>query len=120
MANRRTSKRGFGSIRKLPSGRFQARYASPDGRTVTAPATFTARIDAEAWLAAERRHVEAPEAWVSPKARLELARRAAEVDRLPTFREYAEAWIASRRNSKGEPLGSVALTDTTVAVRVAR
>ena len=104
MANRRTSKRGFGSIRKLPSGRFQARYASPAGRTVTAPATFTARIDAEAWLAAERRHVEAPEAWVSPKARLELARRAAEIDRLPTFREYAEAWIASRRNSKGEPL----------------
>ena len=104
MANKRTSKRGFGSIRKLPSGRFQARYASPDGRTVTAPATFTARIDAEAWLAAERRHVEAPETWVSPKARLELARRAAEVDRLPTFREYAEAWIASRRNSKGEPL----------------
>jgi integrase len=104
MANRRTSKRGFGSIRKLPSGRFQARYSSPDGRTVTAPATFTARIDAEAWLAAERRHVETPEAWVSPKARLELARRAAEVDRLPTFRDYAEAWIASRRNSKGEPL----------------
>ena len=104
MANRRTSKRGFGSIRKLPSGRFQARYASPSGLTVTAPATFSARIDAEAWLAAERRHVEAPEAWVSPKARVELARRAAEVDRLPTFREYAEAWIASRRNSKGEPL----------------
>ncbi len=104
MANSRTNKRGFGSIRKLPSGRLQARYTGPSGQTVTAPSTFTARIDAEAWLAAERRQVEAPETWVSPKARLELARRAAEVDRLPSFREYAEAWIASRRNSKGEPL----------------
>lgn len=104
MATRRTSRRGFGNIRRLPSGRFQARYSCPSGLTVTAPATFTARIDAEAWLAAERRHVEAPETWVSPKTRLEMARRAAEVDRLPTFREYAEVWIASRRNSKGEPL----------------
>ena len=85
MATRRTSKRGFGSIRRLPSGRFQARYASPSGRTVTAPATFTARIDAEAWLATERRHVEAPETWAPPKTRLEMAQRAAEVDRLPTF-----------------------------------
>ena len=71
---------------------------------MTAPATFTARIDAEAWLAAERRHVEAPETWAPPKTRLEMAQRAAEVDRLPTLREYAEAWIASRRNSKGEHL----------------
>ena len=67
MATRRTSRRGFGSIRKLPSKRFQARYSSPSGQTVTAPATFTARIDAEAWLAAERRQVEAPETWVPPK-----------------------------------------------------
>ena len=56
------------------------------------------------WLANERRHVEAPETWAPPKARLELARRAADADRLPTFREYAEAWIASRRNGRGEPL----------------
>ncbi len=104
MATRRSSKRGFGSIRRLPSGRFQARYASPSGRTVTAPATFTARIDAEAWLASERRHVEAPETWASPKTRLEMAQRAAAVNRLPTLHEYAEAWLTSRRNSKGEPL----------------
>ena len=104
MATGRSGKRSFGSIRRLPSGRSQARYASPDGRTVSAPATFTARIDAEAWLANERRHVEEPETWAAPKARLELARRAADAERLPTFREYAEAWIASRRNGRGEPL----------------
>ena len=101
---RRTSKRTFGSMRRLPSGRYQARYVGPTGVTVTAPATFTARIDAEAWLAAERRQVEEPESWQSPKLRLEEARRVAEVNRLPILRDYAEQWIDQRRNSKGEPL----------------
>ena len=71
---------------------------------MTAPTTFTARIDAEAWLAAERRQVEEPEAWQAPKLRLEQARREAEAKRLPTLRDYAEKWIDQRRNSKGEPL----------------
>lgn len=101
---RRTSKRSFGSMRRLASGRYQARYAGPTGETVTAPMTFTARIDAEAWLAAERRQVEDPENWQSPKERLEEARREAEAKRLPILRDYAERWIDQRRNSKGEPL----------------
>ena len=101
---RRTVKRTFGSLRRLPSGRYQARYGGPTGETVTAPTTFTARIDGEAWLAAERRRVEEPEAWQSPKVRLEQSRREAESKRLPTFRDYAEQWIEQRRNSKGEPL----------------
>ena len=91
-------------MRRLPSGRYQARYVGPTGATVTAPTTFTARIDAEAWLAAERRQVEEPESWQSPKLRLEEARRVAEVNRLPILRDYAEQWIDQRRNSKGEPL----------------
>ena len=91
-------------MRRLPSGRYQARYVGPTGETVTAPTTFTARIDAEAWLAAERRRVEEPESWQSPKLRLEQARRVAEANRLPTLRDYAEQWIDQRRNSKGEPL----------------
>jgi hypothetical protein len=93
--------RTFGSMRRLPSGRYQARYVGPTGETVTAPATFTARIDAEAWLAAERRQVEEPESWQSPKLRLEEARRVAEVNRLPILRDYAERWIDQRRNSGG-------------------
>jgi integrase len=101
---RRTSKRTFGSVRRLASGRYQARYTGPTGETVTAPTTFTARIDAEAWLAAERRRVEDPETWRSPKLRLEQARREAEANQLPTLRDYAEQWIDQRRNSKGEPL----------------
>jgi hypothetical protein len=42
-----TTKRGFGSIRRLPSGRYQARYTGPRGRTVTAPRTFAAKVHAE-------------------------------------------------------------------------
>ena len=101
---RQASKRSFGSIRRLPSGRYQARYTAPLGESVSAPTTFTARIDAEAWLVQERKRVEEPQDWQPPKVRLEAERRAAEASRLPTLRAYAERWLDQRRNSKGEPL----------------
>lgn len=41
--------RQFGTIRKLPSGRFQARY-SHLGRQVGAPDTFLTKTDARRWL----------------------------------------------------------------------
>lgn len=41
-------RRQFGAVRRLPSGRYQARL--PDG--TTAPETFTAKADATRWLAA--------------------------------------------------------------------
>lgn len=40
-------RRQFGAVRRLPSGRYQARL--PDG--TTAPTTFTAKADATRWLA---------------------------------------------------------------------
>jgi integrase len=43
-------KRRFGRVRKLPSGRFQARYAGPDGIDRPAPHTFATQTDAERWL----------------------------------------------------------------------
>jgi hypothetical protein len=46
-----TSKRRFGRVRKLPSGRYQARYNGPDGIDRPAPNTFTRKTDAERWLA---------------------------------------------------------------------
>ena len=74
----------FGSLRKLPSGRWQARFTLPGtDRMVTAPMTFTAKIDAETWLATQR---------------ADLARgqwRPAPVRAL-TFREYAERWLQER------------------------
>jgi integrase len=45
----------FGSLRKLPSGRWQARYTDHNtGRMISAPDTFRTKSDASAWLAARR------------------------------------------------------------------
>jgi integrase len=43
-------RRQFGSVRKLPSGRWQARYYALDGRRVLAPQTFPTKSDATLWL----------------------------------------------------------------------
>lgn len=48
------SRRGFGSVRKLQSGRFQASYPSADGSRVNAPITFDNGKEAEDWLASVR------------------------------------------------------------------
>jgi integrase len=48
MANRRR----FGRIRKLPSGRWQARYPDRGGRDIAAPNTFATKGDAASWLVA--------------------------------------------------------------------
>jgi integrase len=44
------SKRRFGRVRKLPSGRFQARYQDPNGIDRPAPHTFATKTDADRWL----------------------------------------------------------------------
>ena len=72
---------------KLPSGLYQAGYTGPDLATHYAEHTFTAKIDAEAWLAAERALVE-KHGWMPPKAR----RVYEEANRPPTVDEYAEGW----------------------------
>lgn len=100
-------KREFGSIeaRRLKSGGtvYRARYRSPlDGTFVSAPSTFQARIDAEAWLYGERKRTEDLETWQPPAVRLSQAARAAAA-RPGTFNEYAEQWIRDRK-SKGRPL----------------
>lgn len=44
------TKRYFGSIRKLPSGRYQPRFTEPDGTRGKPPGTFASRREAEEWL----------------------------------------------------------------------
>ena len=44
------SKRRLCRIRKLASGRFQARYPGPDGVDRTPPNTFATKKEAEIWL----------------------------------------------------------------------
>lgn len=44
-------RRRFGSVRKLPSGRWQASFTGPDGSRRTAAGTFRTKTDADRWLA---------------------------------------------------------------------
>jgi integrase len=87
------SKRSFGNIRQLPSSRYQVRFTDPDGRYITAPKTFAARIDAEAWLTDRRREIDA-NLW-NPAA-------IAKPDKI-TFGAYAAAWLSGRQVS-GRPI----------------
>lgn len=50
MPNDKGRRRRFGSIRQLPSGRFQARFPGTDGLLRTAPKTFDTETDAARWL----------------------------------------------------------------------
>ena len=61
----RSRRRGFGYVRKLPSGRWQASYLGPDLVRRTAPHTFEAKADAEGWLGGRREEVVSGE-WQPP------------------------------------------------------
>jgi integrase len=60
------SKRQFGTIRQLPSGRWQVRYRTTSGRRAPAPETFTTRRDASKWLA--KAEAEQGRGWIDPSA----------------------------------------------------
>ncbi|AUH41629.1 tyrosine-type recombinase/integrase [Streptomyces sp. CMB-StM0423] len=83
MAKGKSSKRTFGRIRKLPSGRYQARYLGPDGIDRPAPETFATRRDADDWLAEKRTEIQRDE-WVAP-----------EVGAIP-LEKYALQWVDER------------------------
>jgi integrase len=90
------TKRSFGAIRRLPSKRYQASYIGPDLARHVAPETFTAKIDAEGWIAVERRLVEWDE-WISPERR-----RAKQLhDDSQTLRTYATTWLPERTAVRG-------------------
>lgn len=63
----KAGRRQFGSIRKLPSGRWQARYAGPDGQQVRAPSTFGTKGDAGRWLDGIRTDMDRGR-WIDPIA----------------------------------------------------
>lgn len=84
------SKRDFGTIRKRSNGRWQAYYVGLDQNFHRAPSTFTAKSDAEAWLAAERRLIQNDE-WTPARSRRARVRRSAEA-----FGPYAESWLEFR------------------------
>jgi integrase len=90
MAGKRTGKRQFGSIRQLPSGRYQARYTGPDGVVRKAPVTYDAQIDAEGWLGRQYEAI-VRKTWMTPVEVLP------EVLPEVLFGDYAKSWLATRR-----------------------
>ena len=77
----------LGSVRQLPSGRFQAYYRH-EGETFSAPHTFDTREAARGWLAGERAE-RALGTWRDP--------RLGQI----TLDEYARGWLAARTNLAG-------------------
>jgi integrase len=79
----KTGHRRFGNVRRLPSGRYQARYLAPDGRMRSHPDTFERKGDAERVLTlieAQMIHGD----WTDPQgAKVRL-------------NEYANDWITQR------------------------
>jgi len=59
------SRSSWGSVRKLPSGRWQARYRV-EHRWRTAPTTYTTKREAESYLAATRAALEHG-SWIDPQ-----------------------------------------------------
>lgn len=66
------TRRTFGAVRKLPSGRHQAKYTGPDGQWHKAAHTFDAKEDAEGWLRDERRLI-SMDLWTPPTVRAAAA-----------------------------------------------
>jgi integrase len=74
--------RSFGNIRRLPSGRYQARYWHL-GRQIPAEDTFASKTDARAWLAAVETDIRRGE---------HLSPAASHVQ----FDDYANEWLEGR------------------------
>ncbi|HEX5566842.1 MAG TPA: tyrosine-type recombinase/integrase [Streptomyces sp.] len=82
MPNVKARRRRFGSVRKLPSGRFQARYRGPDGLVRSADRTFATQTDADRWLVQQEARILSGD-WQNPDVKM-------------PFGEYAEAWFKDR------------------------
>jgi len=78
---RRRTRRRFGRIRKLPSGRWQAGYTGPDGTVHGADQTFSTKAAAERWLSLAEADIVRGE-WSAPERRAE------------TVGEWADRWLA--------------------------
>jgi integrase len=78
-------RRRFGSVRRLPSGRWQARYRTSDGRQHTAPQTFPTRTEAIRYLTMVEVDLSRGQ-WTNPR----LGR--------ATFSAWAERWQQTTTN----------------------
>ena len=77
------SRRTFGTIRRLPSGRWRARFTDHNGRQKAAPQTFTTKAEAGRWLSRTQSEMERGQ-FVDPKVGKEL------------LSDYAALWLSTR------------------------
>ena len=77
------TRRDFGTTRRLPSGRWQARFSAPDGSRLAAERTFATRAEAASYLAGVRADLDRG-SYVDPTVSSE------------TFGDYATTWLAQR------------------------
>jgi integrase len=84
------SRRTFGTIRRLPSGRWRARFTDHNGRQKAAPQTFTTKAEAGRWLSRTQSEMERGQ-FVDPKVGKEL------------LSDYAALWLSTRL-VRGRPL----------------
>lgn len=85
VTTRSVGRRRFGSVRRLPSGRYQARYRDETGAEYTAPETFATKTDAARWLATIETDMLRGQ-WIEP--------RSGQV----TLKSFAAEWLVSRPN----------------------
>jgi len=84
VASRKVQRRpqGAGTVRQLPSGRWQARWRDEHDRLHPAPHTFDTKLDAATWLDGE--------SWQASEAVAVVERQD------PTLKAYGNAWLAGR------------------------
>ena len=100
------TKRGLGSIRKLPSGRYQVRYTDPNGVRRTARTTFNVKSQAEFELTRIRGAVE------SGTWHVDETPQAGDLDpKTITLSELAKHWREQQVSAKGQPLSPNTLTE---------
>jgi integrase len=119
---KKNGRRPFGSVRKLPSGRWQARVYLPDGRRINADRTFATKTDGGLWVDAQRTAAAAGQALDPERARTllgtyarewleqqaHLAPRTQEI-----YRHQLEHHILPELDDEVAPLGDLALNELT-------
>lgn len=100
------SKRGFGSVYKLPSGNYQVKYTDPNGARRTAGKSFRTKAQAELELTRIRGQIE------SGTWHVDSTPQAGGLDpKSLTLRELATHWRSQQVSSKGLPLSPTTLRE---------
>lgn len=110
-------KRSFGTIRRLPSGRYQALYRAPDGIRYSGPATYEYKADAEAYLATVQADL-VRQTWKAPRSTGETVDSYWHkwIDQRPLKETSRIRYVDDWKNHISPTLGSYALDNVTPEV----